>query len=192
MLAPPVGGEKTPWSPYVPLASLVSGGVLGGTLLGATIAAAATGLSVIPQARLGIALGVLVVAGVSTLWGHQAWWIPQRACQVTGRRLVAQGRVRAGFFWGLDLGIGVRTFLVTPAFYAVIGLGLAERNPALGILIGTAYGLARTFTIAVFSIVVSRRLQTRSDRREPALGLATRSRPLLALATLLLAVLMLR
>ncbi len=192
MLAPPVGGEKVSWSPYLPLASLVSGGVLGGTLLGATIAAVATALSVIPRARLGIALGLLVVAAVSTLWGHDAWWIPQRACQVTGRRLVAQGRVRAGFFWGLDLGIGVRTFLVTPAFYAVIGLGLGARHPALGILIGTVYGLARTCTIAVFSIVVSRRLQTVSDSREPALGLATRSRPILALAALLLAVFVLR
>lgn len=182
MLAPSVGGDgerRTYW----PLASLVAGGTVGGALFGSVLAAVSLVLGLARGIQLGVALGIVLAAAVAALSHPAPWWVPQRTCQVSGHRLVAQHITAASFGWGFDLGVGVRTFVVTPAFYGIVGLAIAAPNPLFSMLIGTGYGCARVLTIACFSRVVRRLQLVGCEATEPGLGLAKRLRFLLALAT---------
>jgi hypothetical protein len=182
VLAPSVGGDRDRTKRWV-LASFVAGGSVGGAFLGSVLGVASLVLGTLGL-QLGLALGVIVVASVATLSHPSPWWVPQRTCQVSGYQLGYQRMSAVSFGWGVDLGVGVRTFLVTPAFYGVVGLGLAASNPAFGLVTGVVYGLARTLTIACFSLAV-RRLQTKGcEATEVGAGLAKRLRFAVALATI--------
>lgn len=135
---------------------------------------------------MGLSLGILLIAAIGAVRDPIPWWVPQRACQVSARRLVSHHITRVSLRWGFDLGIGVRTFVVTPAFYGIIALAIVAPSPVFSLALGELYGLARVVTIATFSRVVRRRLVAGCDRTEPALGLARRLRWAVGLATLLM------
>ena len=165
----------------------MAGGALGGLTLGAVLAAVSVVLGFAPDVQLGLSVGVVVVAAVAALARRMPWWVPQRTCQVSGNRLVAQHITSASFGWGFDLGVGVRTFVVTPAFYAVLALGIAAPGPFFSLILGTTYGCVRALTIAGFSRVVRRQLLRGCEAAEPGLGLAKQLRVAISLGTLLAA-----
>jgi hypothetical protein len=188
LASPPVGGKGEKQTHRVPLLYLVAGGTTGGLLLGSALGAFSLALSALRAAQIGLALGVAAAATVGTFPGTKPWWIPERTCQVSGRRLDLEGINRASFGWGLDLGVGLRTFVVTPAFYALIGLGIAAPNPLISVILGSGYGSIRALVIAAFTLVVRKRLGSGGDGPEPALGIACRLRRPLAFATIAIAV----
>ena len=183
MLAPSVGGDgerRTYW----PLASLVAGGTVGGALFGAILGVISYVLGFAPAIQLGLAAGIILASAVATLSHPVPWWMPQRTCQVSGHRLVAQPIAVASFDWGFELGMGIRTFMVTPAFYGIVGLAIAAPNPSVALVVGMAYGCARALTITCFIPTVRRLQLAGCEATEPGLGLANRLRFVLALTTI--------
>jgi hypothetical protein len=93
--------------------------------------------------------------------------LPQRSCQVFDG-LAPRGKARAAFRWGVTLGEGVRTYVVTPAVYLMLPLIAAQRLlfvPAMAML----YALARGVMIAIQTL--------RGDsRHDPCDGLVARTR----------------
>jgi hypothetical protein len=184
VLAPSVGGDRERGT-YWPLAGLVAGGMIGGAVFGSILALVSFVLGFAGRIQLGLALGIIIAAATAALSHPAPWWVPQRTCQVSGHRLVAQHINAACFSWGLDLGLGFRTFVVTPAFYGIVGLAIVAPNPLWSVVIGVSYGSVRVLTIACFSRVV-RKLQLKGyEATEPGLGLAKRLRVVVALATVL-------
>jgi hypothetical protein len=157
--------------------------MVGGALFGSVLAAFSLVLGLAGGIQLGLALGIILAAAVAALSHPTPWWVPQRTCQVSRHRIVAQQMTAAFFGWGFDLGLGVRTFVVTPAFYGIVGLAIAAPNPLFGMLIGTVYGCARVLTIACFSRAVRKLQLAGCEATEAGLGLAKRLRFVLALAT---------
>lgn len=178
MLAPSVGGDRRP--SRGPLGFLVLGATLGGTTLGFAAAVARYFLSPAPTARIGIAIGLgalTVFAIVNPRWRA---WIPERACQVRPHHLMPGSMNWVAFRWGIELGLGVCTFIVTPAFYGLIAVSLVQPNPLTAALPMIAYGASRGLTITAFS------LSTPSSVEQPIPGLGLERR--LRLATILILV----
>lgn len=103
-------------------------------------------------ARAGTVVGGACLA-TTALLSPGAWrWLPERACQVPGYLPLRLGRERAAMWWGLELGFGFCTFIVTPAIYAMVAVALGQEHPLSGSLVCAAYGAARGLTIAVFAL----------------------------------------
>jgi hypothetical protein len=154
VLAPPVGGGIK--DRYVPLASLVVGTTLGGLLTGAVLIVVAYALAPFDAARTAVVLAVGGIAVVALARSSVRGWLPEAACQVSKARL-AETMHHAAFFWGVELGAGVRTFVVTPALYAVFAVALVQREPVFAAAVVGLYGCARGAAIAWFAIVNARR-----------------------------------
>jgi hypothetical protein len=185
VLVPPVGGNHNR-ELSSRLSSLVAGGWLGGLMLGLAVGTIAIILSRLPEARIGISLGLIGAGVVASLTRRVPWWTPQRTCQVSPYRIVAQGPRRAAFAWGVELGVGIRTFVVTPAIYALVGVALLARSIVLCALLCCIYGAARAGTIAGMAFAVRRRLQI-GNSQEPLLGVASSLHVVLAFAAALTA-----
>lgn len=109
-------------------------------------------MSLLSGARIGIALAALAVGFLGMLVPRTKVWLPQRAAQVSSE-LIHTGRTgRMSFGWGFELGVGVRTFLVTPAFYGLFAVALAQRTPLIALGIGVAYGASRGAALAVMTL----------------------------------------
>jgi hypothetical protein len=71
-------------------------------------------------------------------------------------------RFPAAFRWGFRLGLGFCTYLVTPAFYALLAVALGQMHPAGSWLLCMVYGAARGIVIA-WSAVTKARIEARGD-----------------------------
>lgn len=146
MLRPPVGG--TLGRRYIPLATLIAGTALGGFLLGIAILAVGSLLALLPGGKRGIGLALLALSAIALLQPRVRRWIPERACQVSDALFFATSRSRAALRWGITLGLGVCTFLVTPGFYGLIGIAILQPDPASGPILCAVYGVSRGLTIS--------------------------------------------
>lgn len=163
-----------------PSVCLVVGGLLGGAVLGLVVTAGRFILMPLTGASTGLLIVSIAASVVGLLRPQARRWLPERTCQVSDA-LIRGSMRRAGFRWGLVLGAGVCTYLVTPAMYAMIGVAVAQRGCLSSGLICTSYGLARTLAIAGF--VALRRTQGRWGTTEPGEGLERVLRvPLVALS----------
>ncbi len=109
------------------------------------------------NARSGLILAAAAVSVVGVLFPGLRRWLPERACQVASAEVLRWGRTRAAFNWGVKLGTGVSTFMVTPALYALLGVAAGQREALTAGVLCTAYGMARGTTIAGFALTEGRR-----------------------------------
>lgn len=109
-----------------------------------------------PEARTGLVLAGTVCSVTAMLWRPIRRWLPERACQVSDAPLRSSSRERMALSWGFRLGLGVCTFLVTPAFYAFLVASIVL--PSIhGFITGVIYGLTRGGTITTLAIAQSHR-----------------------------------
>jgi hypothetical protein len=166
VLAPPVGGGVV--RRYLPLASLVTGTTLGGLLMGGGLVLAWFALEPSDAVRTAIVLGVGGVCAAAVLIPSLRRWLPEAACQVPSKRM-AEDIHSAAFRWGVELGTGVSTFVVTPALYALLAVALVQHGPILVAAVLGVYGCTRGAAIASFAVVYARR--TEYDAVLPGIGL---------------------
>jgi hypothetical protein len=71
----------------------------------------------------------------------------------------------------VELGVGVRTFVVTPAFYGLLAVVVSTGRPETALGLGAFYGFARGATTAAFAVVVGRRSATAGEEVDAGFGL---------------------
>jgi hypothetical protein len=131
---------------------------------------------------IGFGLALLLASTVFTFWESGRDLVPSRSCQVDPA-LLSSGRSRAAMEWGKQLGTGVRSHLVTPAFYGFLGFALAS-GPVRAFGLSVIYGAARSAAIGTGAIGVARRRARCTLSLEPGLGLERRSRGIVGMALL--------
>jgi hypothetical protein len=179
VLAPPVGGRG--FRRYLPLATLVLGTAIGGLLLGGVLVVISYALLGLDELRVATLLALGAIAAVTVLWPRGRALLPERTCQVSTRYMLSPP-TQAALRWGIDLGTGVSTFLVTPAVYAFVGIVLAQADAVAILALCCLYGVGRGGAIATFAIAgAPRRASTRSL---PGVGLEPRLRVPLVVAIL--------
>lgn len=122
-----------------------------GGVLGVGSASVALALRGYPSLRIGLLVGLGCVSIGATLFRRWRRWIPQRGRQVRSALLREKTPDRAAFGWGFQLGTGVRTLVVTPAFYAFVALAASQTRPVAAFFLCVFYGAARGATIFAFS-----------------------------------------
>jgi hypothetical protein len=169
---------------YAPLVSLIAGTTIGAALLGAAISVAWFVTSSFDAVRIGLLLGIVPLCVLGMIWPAVRRWLPERACQVPGALMMVPRPSSAALKWGIQLGTGVRTFVVTPAFYVLLAVALSEREAWFPGLVCIAYGVARGATIAFFAFVTALRKRAGGRRLAGAhLEVALRIPLLLVIAT---------
>lgn len=146
---------------YVPMVSMVIGTTVGGSIFGAGVAfvreiAGARRSGTLILALSASAMSLCVLASISP---RLQILLPYPRRQVRRELLWLHGRVKGAFIWGIDLGAGFRTYIVTPALYGLLAIGLLLRDSA-GIAVLTMYGLARGSSICALAIYKGRRVDT--------------------------------
>lgn len=134
------------------MVALLAGTLSGGAVLGLGAAFIAFLLGPLEEARLGLLLGTGVIVALAVLWPRLGQYIPERQEQVARALLPVHGRTGAALRWGFALGLGVRTYIVTPGMYLVLVAAATQSSPLAGALVCLGYGLARGATIALLSL----------------------------------------
>ncbi len=135
--------------------ALTLGSGLGGVLLGTLLAVLSLLSRHAPAARAGTAIAASAVSGLALFVPGVLRWLPDRECQVRKYFMHAKGYTRAAFRWGIELGLAVCTFFVTPALLALLVLGAAQRSVAGALWVGAAYGTTRGLAILLFTVLVA-------------------------------------
>lgn len=125
--------------------------------MGAAVGATSYLLTPFMPGRAGLVLAVAGVSTVAVTWPRARRWLPDRACQVSKSLLLKRSLGRAALRWGTELGLGVCTFVVTPAFYALLVVALGQRTPVVAASLCVIYGMVRGATIACFALVQASR-----------------------------------
>lgn len=167
------------------LVHLLAGTTSGGAVLGLGTAVAAFASSRVPAIRLGVLLGLGLVSITATVAPAWRRWIPQRGRQVRSGLIHERDRKSAAFIWGLELGSGIRTLVVTPAFYGLLALAVSQSTALRALAIGLLYGATRGGVIVTVAEVARRLERSRPPEWEPAQGLEVRLRAPLAMLTAL-------
>jgi hypothetical protein len=154
---------------FFPLCCMVVGTALGGALLGLVAAVALLVLAPVDGARIGVIVALTALALIGTGWPRVGRWLPERACQVSNSPMLSGSLRRAGFRWGIRLGLGLCTFLVTPAFYALPAVAIGQHHPWEAVLVCAVYGGTRGTTIAAFTVMQASRDRKGLPEAEPAL-----------------------
>jgi len=135
---------------------LTLGSIVGGALLGGILAAASLLARTAPTVRSGTALAVAVAASLGLLVPGVVRWLPDRECQVRKYFMYSVGHTKAAFRWGIELGLAVCTFFVTPALLSLLVLGAAQSSPVGSLLVGGVYGTTRGVSMLLFTILVAK------------------------------------
>lgn len=181
MLKPPVGGHRQ----YGPLLALIIGATGGGLLLGSGGAVATVLLMRLPHLRMALVAALIGMVLLAAALPSSARWLPERRCQVARVLLRQTSLNQTALRWGFQLGLGFRTYLVTPAFYALIGIMVGQSNPVAALAIGGSYGLVRGAAISGMAVAQCLRGLTPEAVGE---GLERRLRPALLLCAVIAAV----
>lgn len=136
---------------HLPGIALVAGSAAGGLMLGIGAAIVSLGLAHSDTIRLSVLLAASALAVAALLWRDLRPWLPQRGCQVRRNTELKRSIPRAALLWGLELGSGIRTFAVTPAFYGFIAVMVAQVAPWACLAGCLVYGISRGTTIMVFA-----------------------------------------
>lgn len=129
----------------------VAGSLGGGALLGAGCAAAAYALAhagLPSTATWGLALVAAITAALSDarLGG---WSLPMHPRQVDERWLTRYRRWIYAGGYGVQIGTGLATYVMTAGCYLVIALAALTAQPAAAFAAGLLFGLVRGLTIAL-------------------------------------------
>jgi hypothetical protein len=153
----------------------VAGAVLGGALLGAGCAVAAFGWgragapdTVTWAAVLGAAL--VALASDTAVFGRS---LPDHPRQVDERWLVKYRRWIYAGGYGVQIGTGFATYIMTAAVYLVAALAILTGDPADAFAVGLAFGAVRGLTILVAAGARTPQQLRSAHRRINALGSAS-------------------
>jgi hypothetical protein len=141
--------------------------------LGGAVLLVSIGVARIGSARLGLVWGLAAVSLVAIVWPTLREWVPERACQVPSSILLIRGRNRTALIWGWELGLGVCSYLVTPAFYALVAVAIGAHPVLAAAFMCVVYGLTRGLAIAGFALVTRHR-NAWGIEAEPGIGLGRR------------------
>lgn len=176
VLAPSVDGVLRTRE-YAPFAGLVLGASVGGTALGMALTIGALATSGLPQLRVGLFMATALVGLLGVTSPHIRALIPQRACQVDKAGIVRQTRVWGAINWGIQLGLGVRTFHATPLLIVFLAAAIASGTAWVSLVSGVLYGAVRGGSIgAIGTWVVWRTARGAECAREPCYDLLDRVR----------------
>jgi hypothetical protein len=151
---------------YLPLAVMVAGMTAGGAILGVLITLVRIVLDLASVPVHGVAFGLVGLALAATIAPALEIWLPERRCQVSGSLIHRYSRQRAAAQWGLQLGMGVCTYMVTPGFVGLVAAGLLQLPP-LGLLVCVVYGGGRGAVIAAFALAGTRSERLGVDEPSP-------------------------
>lgn len=129
----------------------VAGAVTGGALLGAGLAVAAfsvgrAGLGADVAWALALAAAVVAVASDTRIAGRS---LPVHPRQVDERWLTTYRRWIYAGGYGVQIGAGFATYIMTAAVYLTAALAVLTGSPLQAFVIAAAFGLARGLAIAV-------------------------------------------
>lgn len=97
------------------------------------------------------AIAALIAIAAAVLEARGARIMPQVRRQVPESwRRVMPVSLAAGLY-GVLLGLGFTTFILTFAVWALAGVSVALGDPAIGLLVGLAFGVGRTFPVVVLA-----------------------------------------
>ena len=148
----------------------VSGAAVGGVLLGDGLALVAFGvgrLQLSESTTWGLVLtaAVIVIASDTALFGRS---LPDHPRQVDERWLVKYRRWIYAGGYGLQIGAGFATYIMTAAVYLVAALAVLTASPPSVWMIGVVFGTVRGLTVAVAARArtpeLLRRMHQRLDR----------------------------
>ena len=141
-------GERARGSSFAWTATaFVLGATGGGLLLGGSMAAAAACAGAVPwDARDAACCAVVAVcaAGDVQLFGLRLWDHPR---QVDVRWVQRFRPWVYGSGFGAQLGVGIATYVMTNATYAIIAGGVLFGRPSVALGVGATYGTVRGLTI---------------------------------------------
>jgi hypothetical protein len=140
----------------MPLLILVAATTIGGALLGAT--ASVAGMILAGVGSLALAFGLAIVALAATFFPRITSILPEPQRQVPAWLFLSESRGTCAARWGLSLGVGLRTHMVTPALLVLVGCMVLLSSPITGLAAGAVYGLSRG--VAIVSLAS---LQRRND-----------------------------
>lgn len=133
----------------------VVGGLLGGAALGALLA-----IGSLIGTRYPVFLVILVLyAWSAALTLLASWdgrkprvpWVLERKVQVSGWHQLP----KAAWVWGLQLGLGIASFAVTPLLHLFFVYSMFL-GPASALILGIVYGVGRTMTHGVAAAILRR------------------------------------
>ncbi len=149
----------------------VIGAVVGGLTLGlgmAALAAAVAMLDLTPATLLALGTGALLVTALSDsrIFGRQ---LPNHPRQVNERWLDQYRSWVYGAGFGWQIGVGLATYIMTAAVYALIVLGALTTDPAIALALGVAFGFVRGLAILLGRGITSTAALVAFHRRFDAL-----------------------
>ncbi len=142
----PLGERSRGYSWHVTAAAFAIGAIGAGAVAGAGVAALG---SLLPGGTVWRTIALLVVLGIALLFDAT----PLRGRLPTTRRQVNEDwmtRYRGwvyGLAFGAQLGVGVATIVTSAAIYATAAVVFLCGDPAIGVAIGTAFGLVRAMSL---------------------------------------------
>ena len=113
-----------------------------------------------------VAAAVALAAAVAEARGTPIVPRVRRQLPVGWRRSVPMPLASAGY--GVLLGLGFTTFVLSYGVWALMGVSLALGDPLAGLVIGIAFGLGRTVPIVVLAPLADRRSGERRSASAPA------------------------
>jgi hypothetical protein len=170
----------------------VAGAMLGGLALGAACAVGALAVRVLgmPHAGTWAVAAVFALVGVVSDTGVLGRSLPVHPRQVDERWLTRYRRwiYAAGF--GVQIGAGFTTYIMSAAVYLTAGLAVLTGSPRAALLIGLVFGAVRGLTIAASAFTrtpealraLHRRLAA-AERASLALAIAAQAGAAVAAAT---------
>jgi hypothetical protein len=143
-------GERTRdnrW--WLTVSAFTVGAVAAGTAV--AWAAASLGSLLLPAPAGAWAIGaVLAAAGVADLIGIR---VPGPHRQVDERWIGAYRGWVYGLGFGAQLGVGLATYVVTFATWALVAASFLTASPALGAVFGAAFGLGRAVPLLAAGVI---------------------------------------
>jgi hypothetical protein len=125
----------------------VFGSVLGGLALGAAgglLALAARPVPTVAALWLGVAASLVTVAADRRLGGFQ---LPLHPRQVNELWLTQYRRWLYAAGFGVQIGLGFATYIMTAATYLMVALAVLTGSPALAVTTGATFGLVRGLAV---------------------------------------------
>jgi len=139
-------GERTRHNRWIVTVSAFAVGAVGtAALVGAALGWAG---SMLPRMSTGMTLATMgVIVGAAGLFDSLGLSVPGPKRQVNEHWIGSyRGWVYGGAF-GVQLGAGVATYVVTWGVYATLALEIVSGSPLLGAAIGAVFGAGRSITL---------------------------------------------
>jgi hypothetical protein len=149
----PVGHTGGPWVTPAACATFLPGAVLGAIV---TFGGLALAGSVLPGGwpAYAIAAGVALLAAVAEARGSRIAPQIRRQLPEHWRRVMPMPVAAA--LYGILLGLGFTTFVLTFGVWALAGISLALGEPAVGVAIGIGFGVGRAIPIVALAPIADR------------------------------------